>query len=112
MYKKIANSLYILNTLFQALYCLGLPIGLAALASYLLTEYASFPGWIWALLITLGVMVGLYSMVKFILVSMKSFERLQKEREKTATELEEKLNRQKELRDAAKNKESEEDSNE
>ena len=36
----------------------------------------------------------------------------QKEREKTATELEEKLKRQKELRDAAKNKESEEDSNE
>ena len=112
MYKKIANSLYILNTLFQALYSLGLPIGLAALASYLLTEYASCPGWIWALLITFGVIVGLFSMVKFILVSMKSFERLEKERERTKSELEDKLKRQAELRDAAKHRESEGEQNE
>ena len=60
MHKKILNALELLNMLFQALYTLALPIGIGALASFLLTKYANAPSFVWAILLTLGVFIGLY----------------------------------------------------
>ena len=82
MYKKIVSALYSLNILIQAIYSLAVPIGVGALASFLLTKYASFPDWIWAVLLILGVFVGLYSMVKFVLTASENLERLEKQQSK------------------------------
>lgn len=109
MHKKIISALAMLNLLFQALYTLALPIGIGALASFLLTKYASAPSWIWAVLITGGVLMGLYTMVKFILTQMAGLERLEKQRKENLAAKEEKERRQAALRDAARNTEDSND---
>lgn len=106
MYKRFVNALYVLNILFQSLYTLALPIGVGALVSYLLTEYTSCPKWIWAVLLMLGVFCGLFSMIKFLLTSIKNFELLEKQREMTKAEAEEKASRQAELRALYKSEEN------
>ena len=86
MYKKLVSALYVLNIVFQAFYTLALPIGIGALISFLLTKYTSIGGWIWAVLIILGVMTGLVSMVRFILSSMAALERLENQRDDKKTD--------------------------
>lgn len=90
MHKKIFNAVQTLNILFQALYSLALPIGIAALVSYLLTSNGLAPSWIWAILIVLGTLIGLVSMIRFIISATDNLERLERENEKTRAEAEEK----------------------
>lgn len=78
MYKKFISAFHMLNLLLQSIYSLALPIGVGALASLLLTKYASAPRWIWAVLMTLGTFVGLYSMIKFILSASANLDRMEK----------------------------------
>ena len=87
MYKRFVNSLYVLNILFQAIFTMLVPIGLGALIAYLLTAHAGVGGWIWALLLILGVFTGLYSMIKYILTAMAALERLEKEQEERSANL-------------------------
>lgn len=91
-----------LNLLFQAIYTLALPIGIGALAAFLLTEYASAPSWIWAILLTLGTLMGLYSMVKYILTATAGMDRLESQQKADEKEKREKEERQARLRDAAR----------
>ena len=81
MYQRFVNSLYVLNIIFQAFFTLLFPVGLGALAAYLLTKHAGVDGWIWAVLLVFGVFCGLWSMIKFILSAMTGLERLEKEQE-------------------------------
>ena len=69
-----------LNILLQGIYTLALPIGLGALVSYLLTRFLNAPRWIWAIFLTAGALMGLYSMVKYILLATAALDRLEKER--------------------------------
>ena len=85
MYKRFVNSLYVLNILFQAFFTLLVPVGLGALVAYLLTTFTDVGGWIWAVLLILGVFSGLYSMIKYILTAMAALERLEKEQNARAT---------------------------
>lgn len=78
MYKRFVNSLYVLNILFQAIFTMLVPVGLGALGAYLLTTLAGVGGWIWAVLIILGVFTGIYSMIKYVLVAMAALERLER----------------------------------
>ena len=111
MYKKLIRAMESLNVLFQALYTLALPVGLAAIVSYLLTKYTSVEGWIWAVLLTLGTLSGLYSMVKYLLSALENLDRLEKEREKSLIEKREKEERQESLRAMAKKNKEEGDNN-
>ena len=79
MHKRIFNLLYVLNIVFQSFFDLVLPMALAFGLSYLLVTFLSAPGWIYAPLIILGALTGLYSMVKFILSAMAALERLERE---------------------------------
>lgn len=81
MYKKIVNSLYLINIIFQAFFSLLFPVGCALLLAWYMVEKRDMPSWIYVILIILGVFIGLFSMVKFILVSMSAFERLEKEQQ-------------------------------
>ena len=105
MYKKFINALSMLNLLGQAIYSLALPIALGALAAFLLTEYASAPSWIWAILMTLGALMGLYSMVKYILTATAGMDRMKKQQIADEEQKRDKEERPARLRDAAKKSE-------
>ena len=77
--KKTINALYVINIMSQAIFDLATPIGLGFLFSWLLTTYLSVGGWIYAVLISIGALVGLYSMIKFVLSAMAALERLERE---------------------------------
>ena len=77
MHKKLFSALYVMNIVLQAFFDLVLPMALLWGLSYLLTTYASAPGWIYAPLIIIGALAGLVSMVKFILSAMAALERLE-----------------------------------
>jgi hypothetical protein len=81
MYKKFISAFQMLNILFQAIYCLALPIGIGALISFLVTKFLGAPRWTWAILITLGVFSGLYSMIKYVLIATKALENLDRGRD-------------------------------
>lgn len=108
MYKKFINAFNLLNVLLQALYSLAFPIGVGALASFLLVKYASAPEWIWAVLMIIGTFAGLYSMIKFILSATENIERIEKERRASEEEKIEKERRHEQLRAMAKNENNEE----
>ena len=85
--KKIVSVAYIINIVSQAIFNLAFPIGLGVLGSYLLVRFASVGAWIYALLVTLGALIGFYSMIKFVLSAMAALERLEREqREKYHSE--------------------------
>ena len=112
MYKKFISAFYLLNILFQALYSLALPIGIGALAAFLLTEFAFLPSSIWVIALLIGVFIGLYSMVKFILTAMNSLDRLEREQAERTAENLAKEKRQAELRKKTNNNESDGENNE
>jgi FtsZ-binding cell division protein ZapB len=64
-----------------------LPSGLFFLCSWLLVRYASAPNWIYAPLIIVGVLIGLISMVKFIISAMSALERLEEQSKKARDEV-------------------------
>ena len=43
-------------------------------------EYASAPEWSYAVAIVIGILIGFYSMIKFIISAMKNLERLEEQR--------------------------------
>ena len=83
MYKKLVSTLYAINIVSQAILTLLIPIGLGALVSYLLTNYAGVKPWIWAVLIPLGAISGIISMIKFVLSAMSALNALEKQHKET-----------------------------
>ena len=86
MHKKFFNALYVLNIVAQAFFDLVFPVALMWLISYLLTSYAEVESWIFAPMLIVGVLVGLISMVKFILTAMTALERLEREQSSVGKE--------------------------
>ena len=68
-----------MNIVFQAFVTLLIPAGLGWLGAWLLVTYAACPPWVYVPLIVIGVLVGFYSMIKFVLTAMSGYERLEKE---------------------------------
>ena len=79
MYRKIVSATYVINIIFQAFLTLLMPAGLCFLVSWLLVSYAGAPTWLYAPLLIVGVMLGLFSMVKFVISAMSALERLEAE---------------------------------
>ncbi len=78
-YGKFVSAVYIINVVVQSFFSLACPMGLGLLAAWLLVEKAGAPAFLYAVLTVLGTLVGLYSMVKFILDTMTAVERLEKQ---------------------------------
>lgn len=84
-YGKLISPLYIINIVFQSFISLVSPAALMLLASWLLDKYTSVGGWIYAVLVTLGVITGFVSMIRFIIRGMAALEALERQQEeKTA----------------------------
>lgn len=79
MYKKFVSALYVLNIIAQAAVTLLIPAGLMLLLSYLLVSRCGAPGWLYAVLITLGVISGFISMIRFVIRAAESLDRLERQ---------------------------------
>ena len=102
MYKKFISAFKLFDILVQAIYSLALPIGICALASYLLTTHAACPPWIWAVLLTVGSLVGLFSMIRYVVGALDAQTKMEKA---NAAEEEKRLEKEKlheRLREEAK----------
>ena len=78
-YKKFISPLYVINIVFQSIISLLSPIAVMLFFAYLLTKYLSVGPWIYVVLIMLGVFSGLYSMVVFIIRSMRALDAIEQQ---------------------------------
>ena len=76
--KGAYSALYIANIVFQSIFTLLMHIGIGLLLSWLLVEKCSLPSWIYAVVIIISVISGLFSMIRFILVAMHALDNLEK----------------------------------
>ncbi|MBQ8529183.1 MAG: AtpZ/AtpI family protein [Clostridia bacterium] len=79
MYRKLVGVFYVMNIVFQSFITLASPIALCFFISWLLERYAGAERWIYAPFLIVGVLSGFYSMVKFVIVAMSGYERLESE---------------------------------
>ena len=68
----------VLQSLFSLLFCTGCFVGVA----YLLVDRASVGSWVYIPMIILGLGLGIFSMLKFIIRAMVGLERLERQRER------------------------------
>lgn len=80
-YGKFVGAVYIINVVVQSFFSLACPMLLGVFGSWLLVEKAGAPTFIYAILTVLGALIGLYSMIRFILTTMAAVERLDAQRE-------------------------------
>jgi hypothetical protein len=78
MYKRFFSVLYALNIIFQAIFTLLIPPSLLFLVTWLAVDKLGAPSWIYAITVTVGVIAGLISMIKFVLSAASNLERLEK----------------------------------
>ena len=81
MKKIIVSTVFGINSVIQAIFSLLTPVAVAVLVSMLLTKKFGVGTWIYAVLIVLGVFVGLVSMVKYLLAMAEAEKARQKELE-------------------------------
>ena len=79
--KNFMNAMYTFNIILQAFWSLLFPIGAGLLFGWLLTEKCGMGNFIFVILILLGVLVGIVSMIRFLLSALAGLERLEKEQE-------------------------------
>ena len=77
MKKKVYNAAYLINVIFQSFFNLMFPMALAFGVGYLVTSKLSFPQWTYAVLLVIGLAVGLFSMIKFLIYALDAFERIE-----------------------------------
>jgi mannose/fructose/N-acetylgalactosamine-specific phosphotransferase system component IIC len=83
MKSKFFSALYALNIIAQAIFDLALPAALFFALSWVLVKNAGAPEWIYAIAIPLGVLIGFYSMIKFVLSATAALSRLEEQNEKS-----------------------------
>ena len=81
--KRIYNAFFLMNVIFQSFFNLLLPVALAFGLGYLLVGKLSVPEWIYVPLMIVGVFAGLFSMVKFLIYTLKTFEKTEEEQNST-----------------------------
>ena len=71
-----------MNVIFQSFFNLVLPAALAFGLGYFLIWKFSMPQWIYVPLMLVGVFLGLFSMVRFLIYTLGVFEKIEKEQNK------------------------------
>lgn len=86
MHKKFFGFMYGLNIISQAIFSLLTPAALLFAICWLLVSKSGAPEWLYAIFITVGVLIGLISMVRFAISASENLQRLEKQKEnKTKT---------------------------
>ena len=80
MYSKLVGVLYALNILASAIFTFLTPVGILFAVAWLLNTKAGVGSYIYAVLLIIGVLVGLFSMIRFLIKASETLERIEKER--------------------------------
>ena len=72
--------MYVINIIAQAMFTLLIPAALMLAISWLFVAKCGAPSWLYAVLVTLGIISGFVSMIRFVIRASESLERLEKER--------------------------------
>ena len=99
MKNEFTEGVKVLNIVIQSFLSLILDIFVAVGLGWLLVEKLGAPDWTYAVVITLGVLIGLLSMLKFILAASANMEKIEQDKKKDSEEKRKKAKKQKELRD-------------
>ena len=81
MYKKFVSAMYLMNIVVQAIFSLVSPALLLFGVSYLLVRFLGAPIWIHAISISVGILIGLVSMVRFVITALNNLEKIEKSRQ-------------------------------
>ena len=79
MYKKFMSPIYVANIVFQSIFTLIIPPGSFFFLNYLAVANFDIPKWSYAISLSLGFIIGIFSMVKFVIAASESLERLEKQ---------------------------------
>jgi F0F1-type ATP synthase assembly protein I len=78
-YAKVLTPVYVVNIIFQSFISLISPAAVMLLIAFLLDRYTSVGSWIYAVLITVGIVCGFFSMISFVLKAMSALEAIEKQ---------------------------------
>ena len=93
-YGKLLTPVYVINIIFQSFISLVSPAAIMLLTAFLLNKYASVGSWIYAVLITVGIVCGFFSMISFILKAMSALEAIEKQNAEKSAKKEQTENEQ------------------
>ena len=74
------SFIYVMNIIAQSIFSLLFNVAVYFGIGYLLTSFLGVDAWIYIPLIVIGFIVGIISMIKFIISAMAGLERLENER--------------------------------
>lgn len=80
MYKRFVGAMYVINIIAQAIVTLLIPAALMLAIAWLFVERCGAPGWLYAVLVTIGMISGFVSMIRFVIRASESLERMEKAR--------------------------------
>ena len=79
MKRESIRAVHTLNIVFQSIFNLLWQMAFMVILAYLTIKYLEWPEWVYAPFILLGVLSGIWSMLKFILSASRSLEAIEKE---------------------------------
>ena len=103
MKNELTEGVKVLNIVLQSFFSLILDIFVSVGLGWLLVEKLGAPDWTYAVIIVIGVLIGLLSMLRFILAALGNMEKIERDRQKEQQEKINKEKKQRELRDFFKN---------
>lgn len=80
MYKRFVGAMYVINIIAQAIVTLLIPAAILFAAAWLFVERCGAPEWLYAVMITLGIMSGFVSMIRFVIRASEGLERMENQR--------------------------------
>ena len=81
------SAIYVINIVIHSFFSVLISIGLSALIGWLLVSNKIFGNVIYIPLILVGTIVGLFSMFRTIIISMKALERIENDRKNSNEKL-------------------------
>ncbi len=78
LYSKFVHAFYYFNIIVQSVFSLLCPVGLLTLLAWFLTSRGYVGEWIYAVLILIGIAIGLISMFRFITAASTQVRALEK----------------------------------
>ena len=103
MKNELTEGVKVLNIVIQSFLSLIFDILVSLGLSWLLVEKLGAPRWCYVIIILVGVLVGVLSMLKFILTATGNMDKIERDKKREMTEREKKERKQRELRDFFKN---------
>lgn len=90
MYGKFLTVFSAVNMMIQSVFTLLTPVGLLVLLAWFLRGRTDLGEWVYVPAVLLGLAIGFYSMIRYLLATLKSQERWEKERAQAESETEKK----------------------